>query len=478
MKRRLCGADRFLPLALTILGLTVVLVLASLALTACGTDSNARTTTLDTGVTTVTTDSGVSATATVWDTGYTTTSTTPASVPALSSGITPEQVLQLVASKSQVPVKDWELRESKTLGDWAVANLYTSRFSEQMDARGVGAVFEKRDAAWFFKGWVSVSDPSNQPVELTNMGAPTEVWAYFGLEPLSQSTDQSGLTKPLPALSLGDVAYVELSHSTPVEADPGDRRVLSPVGDSADVQALVDAYARAAIVPDAGFSRNHVDLAVIIHLRDGSALNILWQKQDSRPGLIEFYDGKPASAAAGQGLDGPTWSHTASAPALLGAAEQEIARPGSEDETASLPTTMPKDFGMVAAFGVYGKMVLDTFAGTFHKDMVLPQNTTATVDLRLTQAELQLAYSQLVGMDILAYPSDFIPKPDTGVTPNQAYYLRIKAGGIEKEIRWNDSTLSLDPRAKALRGWFKGLADLIYATPEYRALPGFRGGYA
>ncbi len=384
------------------LGLGVLLFLVPFALASCGTDSGVITT-VRYGLTTTSTIPSSSTTVVV-DKAYTTTSTTPMSVPALASGITPEQVLELVASRSNVPVEDWEFRDCKTLGGWAVANLHTSQLSEQMDARGVGAVFQKRSGAWFFKDWVSVSDPSNEPVELTNMGAPAEVWAYFGLEPTSPATDQSGLTKLLPALALGDVAFAELSYSTPVEADPGDRRILSPAGDTSDVQALLDAYARAAIVPNTGFSRNQVVLAVIIHLRDGSALKVLRQKEDRQTCLIEFYDGKPASGDTGQSVDGPTWSHTASAPELLGAAEQAITTSRSGDKTASLPTTMPKDFGMVAAFGVYGKMVLDTFAGTFHKDMVLPQDTTATADLRLTQAELEQAYSQLVAMDILAYP--------------------------------------------------------------------------
>jgi phosphoenolpyruvate synthase/pyruvate phosphate dikinase len=82
-------------------------------------------------------------------------------------------------------------------------------------------------------------------------------------------------------------------------------------------------------------------------------------------------------------------------------------------------------------------------------------------------------------MDILAYPRDFVPKPaDMWVTPNEAYYLRIKAGGIEKEIRWNGETLSTEPQAAALREWFKKLQDLVYETPEYKALPPMRGGYA
>src|SRR5665647_101132 len=121
MKRRLARSGRLSPVWTAIIGLGILLVLSPFALSACGSDVAERTATLDMGVTTTTTTSDVSVTATVMDTGDTTTSTTPASVPALASGISPEQVLQLVASKSQVPAKDWELRDSTNLGDWAVA---------------------------------------------------------------------------------------------------------------------------------------------------------------------------------------------------------------------------------------------------------------------------------------------------------------------------------------------------------------------
>ncbi|MHB8869123.1 MAG: hypothetical protein ACYC6T_16495 [Thermoleophilia bacterium] len=94
------------------------------------------------------------------------------------------------------------MRDYQNIGDWAVANLYTGRLSEQMDERGVTAVFEKRGDAWFQAGWVSVSDPSNQwIVELRNMGAPPEVWQYFGLEPaLPDSASATSTTKLFPAV--------------------------------------------------------------------------------------------------------------------------------------------------------------------------------------------------------------------------------------------------------------------------------------
>lgn len=58
---------------------------------------------------------------TVRDTGYTTSSSTPASVSALPSGVTPEQVKQLVGSYSGVPPGNVEVVEHETFGNWAVA---------------------------------------------------------------------------------------------------------------------------------------------------------------------------------------------------------------------------------------------------------------------------------------------------------------------------------------------------------------------
>lgn len=187
---------------LVTIGLTTLLILISLIAAACGTEAASST-----AITTV--DAGSSTTITIRDTGIPTTSTTAASVPALASGIIPEQVLELVAARSNVPPDDWEMRDCTNLGDWAVANLYTSQFSEQMDERGVTAVFEKRNGAWFQAGWVSVSDPPDQQVvELTNMGAPEEVWRYFGLEPPSQL----GATPP---------SSVDTAAPQPVNGGPG-----------------------------------------------------------------------------------------------------------------------------------------------------------------------------------------------------------------------------------------------------------------
>jgi hypothetical protein len=298
--------------------------------------------------------------------------------------------------------------------------------------------------------------------------------------PTLASTSSSIVSREkLAPLLFEDVAFVELTHPTLLTVSVEDRRILSPVGDAEAVKTLLDAYSRAAVVTGDDFPRDRANLKMVIHLRSGSALVLWGQPDDNEMGLVDAYEVTASDIPAGDALHLPSFSREVQAPDLLQAAELAIALPEAEPNgDGALSTVMPDDFGFVAAFGVYGKMVLDTFAGTFHKDMVLPQNTTSTASLSLTLGQLQEAYGRLLALDVLNYPTDFIPNQNGGVTPNEEYYLRLKAGGIEKEIRWDDTTLSDDRDAVALRDWFKWLQQLIYATPQYRALPAFRGGYA
>jgi len=250
-------------------------------------------------------------------------------------------VLELVADRSHVAPEDWELRTHETLGDWAVANLYTSKLSEQMDERGVTAVFEKRAGAWFQAGWVSVSDPSEQEIELANMGAPEEVWSHFGLE----------------------------------------------------------RKAAAQLFP---------------------------------------------------------------------------------------PLQMPEDFGFVAAFGPYGRNVIDTFQGTFTKDLGL-QEEPVTARLTLSPEALAALYRDLVLMEgqWQVFTKGFDPDPDPGNTGTttytytySTYHLEWRAEGFTSlPVVWEDSARSTDSEAVALREWFATLRALVEATPEWKALPPMTGGY-
>ena len=49
-------------------------------------------------------------------------------------------------------------------------------------------MFHKEHDAWLFKGDFVFADPRDAPGKLDNVGAPAEVWRFFGLEPPSQTT--------------------------------------------------------------------------------------------------------------------------------------------------------------------------------------------------------------------------------------------------------------------------------------------------
>lgn len=281
-----------------------------------------------------------------------------------------------------------------------------------------------------------------------------------------------------PTFALSDVAYVELIHPSLLIVSAEGRRILSPIAEAADVQSLLHGYSGAGIsIAGDSFPADKADLQVVVHLQDGSALEIMGLPNDTELGFAVLWDGSIQSEQPGMQGDS-IWSKEIVAPELLAEARRIIGQTAQSQEGAHLSAAMPDDFGFVAAFGVYGKMVLDTFAGEFYKDMVLPPFTIAAAPLALSEAELEQAYRGLVSLDVLAYPSDFVPKENGWMTPNSEYYLRLRANGIEKEIRWDDGSSSLEPRATALREWFKKLSDLIDAKPEYKALPDFRGGYA
>ena len=153
---------------------------------------------------------------------------------------------------------------------------------------------------------------------------------------------------------------------------------------------------------------------------------------------------------------------------------------------ASMTESAPADFGFVAAYGVMGRNVVDTFAGTFTKDLVSAGQ--ATTELRLSDEEMQSLYRDLAEMQakwqLFATPfSVDADYENTGtslfVHPSATYRLEWQLGEFRSvPIIWDDNNLSFEPKAVALRGWFSKLRRMIEAKPEYQALPPAEGGYA
>jgi len=144
---------------------------------------------------------------------------------------------------------------------------------------------------------------------------------------------------------------------------------------------------------------------------------------------------------------------------------------------AQLPAVQPADFGFVAAYGVGARNQIDTFKGTFTKDIISQTKANPTIELSLTSDELASLYRDLRTMRILGYPSNL--DTTTGMTASSptSYLLRIRAGGIEKSISWGYGDFAGTPEAQALQDWFEKLREMIEAKPEYQRMPPLEGGY-
>jgi hypothetical protein len=145
--------------------------------------------------------------------------------------------------------------------------------------------------------------------------------------------------------------------------------------------------------------------------------------------------------------------------------------------SAELPAVQPADFGFFAAYGVGARNQIDTFNGTFTKDIISQTKPNPTVELRLTPEELASLYQDLRTMGILDYPSDFQPKTHWTASSPTSYRLEIRAGGIEKSISWGYADDATTPEAQALQDWFERLQEMIEAKPEYQRMPPLEGLY-
>ncbi len=159
---------------------------------------------------------------------------------------------------------------------------------------------------------------------------------------------------------------------------------------------------------------------------------------------------------------------------------------GPEAHEPALPAQMPADFSMVAEWGVARMNILDTSAGTFTKDLVSGEPPTATAHLVLGAAELESLYQDLRALDPFSYPDRFDPpyadvtEPgvEQMVSPTTRYHLQVVAHGLVKDIYWTDDNFSSVAAANALREWFGKVMRAVENTPEYKAMPEARGGYA
>jgi len=133
---------------------------------------------------------------------------------------------------------------------------------------------------------------------------------------------------------------------------------------------------------------------------------------------------------------------------------------------------------IVFKYGYDYRNELNTFNGTFTKDLVI--DGTATTRLVLSLQELNQIHKKLTDIGFYEYPETF---PSAGVvTPRADYYLKVQKGSAIKEVTWcSDSFIDANTSSQQVESNLHELCDLmtnmIEGKLEYKLLPPANGAY-
>ncbi len=129
---------------------------------------------------------------------------------------------------------------------------------------------------------------------------------------------------------------------------------------------------------------------------------------------------------------------------------------------------------LVFTFGVGGLNELNTFRGTFTKDLCI--DGTLTARMILSEAELKEIQLKLIEFGFFSCPETF-PLSEHLMLPSSSYYLKVQNGTTLKEVSWSDNSIIDSSTAAKLDQIASFLIDLICQKPEYARLPPANGMY-
>ena len=141
----------------------------------------------------------------------------------------------------------------------------------------------------------------------------------------------------------------------------------------------------------------------------------------------------------------------------------------------SPPPPVPSDFNLIFKYGVGAKNELNTFSGTYTKDMIGPP-FFIDIRLSLSQEDLSRIWHKMIEKGFFEYPDEFSVFVPTGgplitTEPYYNYYFRVEYDAKVKELRWNDSITNKDEQADKLRALIQLIWDIIKSKEEYKKLP-------
>jgi len=148
-----------------------------------------------------------------------------------------------------------------------------------------------------------------------------------------------------------------------------------------------------------------------------------------------------------------------------------------------LSVSKRNDFNFIFRYGVGAKNELNTFQGTYTKDMILAP--PITINLHLAPDEMYIISKKMIEIDFFIYPEDFkivVPEGESYglVHPTSSYYFKVEYQSEVKELTWDNKDFAIfykDEEADKLRELIKLIINIIEARKEYQKLPPPAGGY-
>lgn len=133
------------------------------------------------------------------------------------------------------------------------------------------------------------------------------------------------------------------------------------------------------------------------------------------------------------------------------------------------------DFAFQFSYGACGTDILDTFTGTYTKDMLIAPSIT--IPLTLSRDEMSHIYSEMQRINLFSYPSTYmiVPQPDQEVglvSPPTSYSFVIRNAHVTHHVQWLDHIIEpTTPEAEQLRSLIHLIMTIIERQPAVQQLP-------
>lgn len=148
------------------------------------------------------------------------------------------------------------------------------------------------------------------------------------------------------------------------------------------------------------------------------------------------------------------------------------ALPSGDVKVTSPTSNESQSFNIIFKYGVGAKNVLNTFAKTYTKDMVIEK--PVTIGFELSGSDLNDINQKIVDLGLL----DKTPVLNSPIirmaTPCSSYYLKVQTGTVLKELSWDECKGDVRDEFRQFINYMMGI---IQSKSEYKQLPEAKGAY-